>query len=311
MGKKPALGLIGLAWLGLAVGGCKSGCDCGDKSAQKPQQPRQRADNGFAKSWRQPKRQNAADQQQLAPEEGIAAKGANPRAQPAYNYDPSLREPVERGGLAQQVREVPPRLPQELTPENAAVTQKPLGAPELIRTGRTMETTTPPQTYPDAPAHTTPRPEGGVPPAGAGPDLDDVKPHVPPSPPTGEPMGGPAPPPPPSVEKVGTMPPPPPGVGTTGGAPTGSVPEYDPASMPTTSKPLSAAPPAPVAEAGAVSPGSGAVPPAPTNPVSDVPPPPPALQYGARENHMPPLQDAPQGTPQLPTPPAPTPEPIR
>ena len=312
MGKKPVLGLVGLAWLGLAVGGCKSGCGCGgDNSAQG--QTRRRADNGYAKAWGQKKTQHPADQQQQpAPEEGaVAAKGVDPRSQPAYNFPVNERDvPREQENVAEQVQKQPSALPHDLSPENTAAMKRSAATPEVIQTGRT-ETPATPQTLPDAQGQAAPRSEGAVPPTvGAG--VGDVVPHRPAVASPSDPMGGPAPPAPPSVEKVGGgVPPPPPTVGTAAGSPTSPIPEYAPAATPTAS-PLSAAPTAP--PSGAVAPAGAVVPPTPVSPLSKVPPPSNALTNGARGETLPPLPEPPASTPPLPTIPAPTPmptEPIR
>jgi hypothetical protein len=304
MGKKPVLGLVGLAWLGLTVGGCKH-CDC-DKTAQDRQQ---RRDNGYAKAWRQPKPQDATAQQtQVQAQEGaVASKGTDPRLRPAYDLDDTKYEPTAKGSVARQIQEVPQQLPEKLTAESAAVMKKPAGNPELVQTGRATETPGAPELpRSDVVEHKSAITEGTVPAhAAPGPDLGEVRPPAPAQ--VGEtPVGGPgnisAPP---TVEKVGgsvPVPPPPPAGAAPGMAPE-PIRELAPAApLPAPSQPLSAAPAAPPAEASkVVDPASGATPPAPASPVVEVPPPPSAMQNGVKEGLMPPLPAAPASTPQLPS----------
>jgi hypothetical protein len=304
MGKKPVLGLVGLAWLGLAVGGCKSsgGCDC-DKSAQQPKP--KRADNGYARAWGQPKPQNATAQQTQPAEGTVASKGVDPRAQPDYDYDPSKREPTERGSVARQIQDVPGKLPADLSPESTAVLKKPAGTPELVQTGRTPEPPTGSETSrQQVPAHNVAGTEKTVPPqATPGPDLGEVRPHPTPElggAPEGTPVGMPANP---LVEKTGgtgsPMPPPPPTIATTGTAPA-PIREVEPATLPTPTQ-MPTTPPTPPAEAGTMAaPVGGPTPPAPTNPLAEVPPPGPAIQKGVKDN-TPPLPPTPEGTKPLPT----------
>lgn len=317
MGKKPVLGLIGLAWIGLAISGCKGGggCNC-DSSAQKPS----RRDFGGT-TWGKKNNQGVAKQQAPA-DESVAAKGTDPRTKPAYDYPVGDRDvPPDRGAVAEkevverrpteQVQNPPARLPDEnlMSGGGPEVTKKETSS-GILPASRTTEVTPPAETQiHEIQGQATPEVQRTPPYSQTGPELPLVVPHgsAAPASTLANPTGAPVPPPPPTIEQMGAGPGvTPPAPAAAGGRPM-AVPVQAPLPVPS---PLpSGTPPMPMTDGGAtLAPATATAPTvaATPAPVVDVPPgpPAPAIQSGVRD-YMPAQPTPPSTTPQLPSVPPP------
>src|SRR5262245_58183269 len=131
MGKKPVLGLLGLAWVGLALSGCKD-CCCGNSGWKKDSQP-------TARRTTPPTDAMAQSRPRSVEQAPIAAKGAGtPQLQHPYNFPtaspdvpapPSSRTspPVETVSVPS--RQTPPTTEGPVELSNKPVPETPASVP--------------------------------------------------------------------------------------------------------------------------------------------------------------------------------------